>query len=67
MRLDALIYRIFKLWHLEEALRLTSLWLYPPGAWEDPEEAMIEQTFVEDSQHHQEPLRHHALPAYARD
>ena len=27
---DLTIYRVFKLWHLEEALRLRCLWLFPP-------------------------------------
>lgn len=44
---DAPIYRVFKLWHFEEALRLRSLWLYPPRTWDDPHESILERCYVD--------------------
>jgi hypothetical protein len=44
---DTAMFRVFKLWQLEEALRLRSLWLNPPSAWDDPFEAFLEKTVME--------------------
>jgi hypothetical protein len=45
--LDLQIYRVFKLWQLEEALRLRCLWLYPPRNWDDPFESLLERCHLE--------------------
>lgn len=38
--MNAPIFRVFCLWHFEEMLRLRCLWLYPPHAWDDPQERL---------------------------
>jgi hypothetical protein len=45
--LDGPVYRVFKLWHFEEALRLRCFWLYPPGTWDDPHESLLQHCFVD--------------------
>src|SRR5439155_3091929 len=44
--LDRALYRIFRLWFFEDALRLKSLALFQSGAWEDPYEDPLAKIYL---------------------